>query len=643
MRYISCFMSVCLLALGFPSFSSAQETFSFPARASDIPSDANWTVNEFSEGAFIMDLNVRRWSGGSWRGSSGGSANSANYDWDVPLYAPASGFIVSCWRNFPDHPTAGGTHPDFPSRIFGGGNFVYIVTDEGNGISINHLKSGSLPAHLCPVNAGNAAYPNTTRKEGDWRVAAYIDDPADWVRIEEGEFIGTVGNSGRSSGPHLHISSQPVLSQTGDNGRIELGDAQAMRFRNVWGHGYDHDSRPDAEDWYRWRGAEFTGNPDCDGFSPNTPSCRYKSILPSPFLRRATASAGTVASSMDTLFVSQNRMVTATIGQSDGRLKLIAWDLVGLDQINRRGDLSDGIVKDVHLARTASNMVLAAVRQTDDRLRMAAFRVGPFGTLSKVAEKTYGKISWLDMAEIPGVNKRAVAAMRTNSGELKLIAFDTSTVIQDGETVHSINRLGEIGGPAISAVAVSHTRSFSGVYAAQRLSDGTLKVTPYQLSSSGMRFTAGTPASAGSIGNSLDVAPLPSGVAVSVRDGQGRLRTMSWGLDSAGNLDPQRKATVVDFAVSQIELMTTPHGASNLAGIVRNGNGDLELVGFAADDDGSNLRRLGASRAGGISGLAAAAVSRSYSSGPRDMIVTAVRDDDAGLRLITWDTNLNAP
>lgn len=142
--------------------SVAQETITFPSRSQDLASDSFWTVGEFSEGCCTLDLNVRRWDGNSWKGSTGSASNAQNFDWGIPLYAPANGVIASCWRNFPDDPSPGVNPPN--NNIFTGGNHVVIITDEGNSISINHLKSGTIPADICPSNADNTEFPSSMTK-----------------------------------------------------------------------------------------------------------------------------------------------------------------------------------------------------------------------------------------------------------------------------------------------------------------------------------------------------------------------------------------------------------------------------------------------------------------------------------------------
>lgn len=131
-------------ALFAPGVAAAQETISFPSRSSDLANDSYWTVSEFGEGCCTLDLNVRRWDGNSWEKGTGSSTNAQDYDWGVKLYAPANGVIASCWRNFPDDPSPGVNPPN--NNIFTGGNHVVIITDQGNAISLNHLRAGTIRA-----------------------------------------------------------------------------------------------------------------------------------------------------------------------------------------------------------------------------------------------------------------------------------------------------------------------------------------------------------------------------------------------------------------------------------------------------------------------------------------------------------------
>lgn len=615
-------------ALFASGVAAAQETISFPSRSSDLANDSYWTVDEFEEGCCTLDLNVRRWDGNSWEKGTGSSTNAQDYDWNVPLYAPANGVIASCWRNFPDDPSPG-VNPPNNDNIFAGGNHVVIITDQGNAISLNHFRAGTIRADLCPSNAGSTQYPSTMATQGvaRWRVAAYIK-PADRPRVTEGDLIGRAGNSGNSGGPHLHMSIKNITGTDG-NGHEQLAENRSLQFRHTWGHRFEENQQDTSDGWYRLIG--------CD-FSETSPHRGWKMLHPSPYLRRASASAGAIKD-VATVFISSERAVTA-VADGASNLKLISWDLVGVDTINRRGDIEAGAVKDVAIVEPATNHVLVAVRQNDDILKMIAYRVTPTGAFTRVADASAGKISALAMTTTGGGDRKAVTAVRDADGNLKIIAWDLQFA-SNGKT--TIVRLGEASAGAISALAVSRARNFNGVFTAVRDSENNLKVIPWKLSADGNTVTRGADGSAGAVGTHIAVAPLRQGVAAAVRDEQGDLRVITWSVNSAGDIGARRD-TGIAGGVSEVAILGTPLASSNLTTVVRDSNGNLLLVGWAINDDGTNMRRLGSTRAGAAARIVADGVSRSYvGHNPRDMILTALRDGDGNLKLVTWDTNLNNP
>lgn len=624
-----------LIFMGISTVSYAREFVSFPSRASDLSANSYWTVSEFSEGCCTLDLNIRRWNGSSWSGASGSADNEQNFDWNKPLYAPANGVIASCWRNFPDDPQPG-VNPPNNNRIFGGGNHVVIITDQNNAISINHLKEGTIPAAICPSNSGNTQLPSTTLKQGDWRVASYIESN-DRPRVNEGDYIGRVGNSGRSGGPHLHISMAEVVGTDG-LGREQLGDASLpFNFRHAWGHRYEHNQQHSSEGWFRLRGNDFTGNESCTSYREDSPECRFKTIHASPYLRRAQASAGEVRM-VDTIFLSPRRVVTALIN-SERNLQLIAWDMDGVNSINRIGDIKAGPVKDVKVTRIFQSHVLTAVRTQAENLKLIAYRVNQNGSFERVADVIAGKIGSLEMAQPPGSASRAITAVTDSNGNLKLISW----ALQFSGVDASIVRLNEASAGKVKAISIARAKNFAGVYTAVKDADDNLLVIPWKLSFNQNSLTRGQAVTAGNVGSNIAVAPLAQGVSVAVSDSDNNFRFITWSVGADGNIG-ERRDSLVAGEVSEIKLVTTPLADSNITAIVRRGSSKLSLIGLAADDNGNNVRRVGSSLAGIASKISAAGTVRSYPNlDPRDMILTALRDARGKLKLISWDTNLVNP
>ncbi len=627
--------------------ASAAEDIRFPARSSDLANDSYWAVSEFGEGCCVIDFNVQRWNGSSWAGENAGGENSDDFTWNVPLYAPANGEIAACWRNIPNNPKPGrdNRHKDYPSKIFKSGNHVTIITDQGNRIGLSHLKQGSVPAKLCPSNADSTTHPSTTMsdvnddKEGGWHPASYIE-PADRPRVKEGDFIGRAGNSGASSGPHLHLSMKKLSGKDDKfNREASTGSSFAMRFRHSWAHRYEKNSEHQAGGWFRLRGKGFSGDAACNKYRNNAPECEFKTVHPSPYLRRVDKTDAAIKSS-DTLYLSSNRAVTAAVSATDSKLKLTSWDIIGTGTMSKNSGetLTAGPVKSVHLSEPASNWILAAVRLPDDRLKMMAFSVDLLGRFQRRANYTAGKVLSVDMATTRGPNRKAVTAVRLRSGVLKLIAWDLAFA-NNGDV--SIVRLGQKSDIEVEAFAVSRASNFNGVFTVARDSDDKLKITPWKMSTDGNTFTRGTDDRGGTIGSVLDVAPLPQGVAAAVTIGDGNLRLITWSASTSGNI-VERRETRDAGKVTDIQLISAIQGSPNLTTAVR-ANGNLVMIGWAVASDGKNLRRVGSSKAGTIKNLSADVTYKSFGNSSRDFILTSVRLANDDLKLISWDTNLHNP
>lgn len=189
---------VTRLAWAVEAYENTTSTggYPFPTRNEDLHPGEFWSQGTHSHArhqAYALDLGVRRWRNGSLtsyteeafddqaNGIDIGSRNEHFGIWGKPVYAMHGGTILKCRRLRPDHPPGAANSES-------GANLVTV--DHGNGevASYVHLMDRSTPAHLCPTEiSGND----------------YLDPP---IQIEEGQFLGRVGNSGPSTGPHLHLA-----------------------------------------------------------------------------------------------------------------------------------------------------------------------------------------------------------------------------------------------------------------------------------------------------------------------------------------------------------------------------------------------------------------------------------------------------
>ncbi|MFN8659990.1 MAG: urea transporter [Candidatus Obscuribacterales bacterium] len=93
------------------------------------------------------------------------------YAFGKPVLAPAYGTVIDCRNDLPDNP------PGEVDAVNNWGNFILIQLDFGPCVLLAHLQKSSL------------------------KVAPY-------ARVHPGQVIASVGNSGRSPQPHLHLHVQ---------------------------------------------------------------------------------------------------------------------------------------------------------------------------------------------------------------------------------------------------------------------------------------------------------------------------------------------------------------------------------------------------------------------------------------------------
>ena len=172
---------------------TASGGYNFPARLEDLHPTEFWRQGRHSHAtgqAYALDLSVRRWRDGGLttyteqafeddaNGIERGSRNEHFLAWGKPVYAMHDATILKCRRLRPDNT---------PGEKQAAANVISV--DHGNGefAAYAHFMQESIPPELCPTET-------------------YDDDVLDPpVSIHKGQFLGLVGNSGRSSSPHLHL------------------------------------------------------------------------------------------------------------------------------------------------------------------------------------------------------------------------------------------------------------------------------------------------------------------------------------------------------------------------------------------------------------------------------------------------------
>ena len=208
----------------------AAQTYDLPLLADDLQAlERAYTFDHAQTASqkFGYDISMRRltdddkWSSlkDGVTEASGQPKNANRVIYGKPFYAMRDGTIVACWRNAPENPRpfmSGDDedkelwlHPERRAgRIGGGGNSVFILHDDGTLALYAHAQPGSIPSALCPNNATllPAIAGGGTPPENELGLDMRGNVPAaQRVRVRAGDFLGRVGNSGESKGPHIHV------------------------------------------------------------------------------------------------------------------------------------------------------------------------------------------------------------------------------------------------------------------------------------------------------------------------------------------------------------------------------------------------------------------------------------------------------
>lgn len=196
------------------------QLYELPFRAEDLEPGERLSTRQHKPGTQGLgkDIGVRRHVGSStWSSGRPGVPTDRNESllvYGKPFYAMADGVVVAGWRNAPDNPGPGQTHPERETgRIGGGGNCLWVLQDDGVMALYAHAQPGSIPRRLVPIDAELLSGPKPDGHEGFHPETVIPRNER--VRVRRGDFLGVCGNSGRSGGPHLHVHMEAGKSADG--------------------------------------------------------------------------------------------------------------------------------------------------------------------------------------------------------------------------------------------------------------------------------------------------------------------------------------------------------------------------------------------------------------------------------------------
>ena len=225
-RYVTRAILFASATLASISASAAE----FPLRADDLnlnhrySTGAHWSGGTQEKG---FDIGAVRHTGSNkWHhlktDDADGTVNSNYLIYGAKIRAMEAGTVVGCWRNSPQNVAGSKLQKVLDGYISLGGNHVWLLQDDGVYVLYAHAQPGTVPAAICPHNA---TYLPSPEKSSPWTQAGRVTNG---VRVAKGQVLGVVGNSGNSTGPHLHVH----MEKNGDPVTIKFDHGQTTSYAN---------------------------------------------------------------------------------------------------------------------------------------------------------------------------------------------------------------------------------------------------------------------------------------------------------------------------------------------------------------------------------------------------------------------------
>jgi hypothetical protein len=179
----------------------------FPLKSDDMGLTHRYKTGDHATGALqgsgkdigaVRPIGNNQWSSLIADGADK-TINSNHLIYGKKVYAMVSGTVVNCWRNAPENSKAGTKDQDVLDFYIGvGGNYVWIKTDDGTYVLHAHMIPGTISEAICPNNKTRFTNPSSYTRPAEGNVV-------NGAKIVKGQYLGLAGNSGNSTGPHVHV------------------------------------------------------------------------------------------------------------------------------------------------------------------------------------------------------------------------------------------------------------------------------------------------------------------------------------------------------------------------------------------------------------------------------------------------------